>query len=195
MAKNQIQEQRMKEYFIQATKDILKGEGIKHVSVRNIAQKAGYSYATLYNYFKDVKDLIFECVKDFQQEGESMILTTNVKRLKGKDKIKAITKNYINYFIEYPGIFELFFIEKASDIEHKNNTIDLINSFLDRLCKNEWDYIKQHTKDGETYIEQARINLNFTVAGLLLMYNHRKYPKDYYEFKKTVTNQLDWILK
>ena len=62
MEKKQIQEQRIKSYFIQATKEILKGEGLKCISVRNIADKAGYSYATLYNYFKDVQDLIHEMV-------------------------------------------------------------------------------------------------------------------------------------
>ena len=55
----------MRGYFIQAAKEILKGEGLESMSVRNIADQAGYSYATLYNYFKDVKDLILECIKDF----------------------------------------------------------------------------------------------------------------------------------
>ncbi len=72
MERKQIQEQRIKNYFIQATKDLLKGEGLRTVSVRNIADRAGYSYATLYNYFKDVKDLVFECVKDFQEECEEI---------------------------------------------------------------------------------------------------------------------------
>ena len=49
-----IQEQRIKGYVIQAAKEILKGEGLKSISVRNIADQAGYSYATLYNYFKDI---------------------------------------------------------------------------------------------------------------------------------------------
>ena len=34
---NDIQEQRMRDYFIQATKEILRGEGLKSLSVRNIA--------------------------------------------------------------------------------------------------------------------------------------------------------------
>ncbi|MBN2263533.1 MAG: TetR/AcrR family transcriptional regulator, partial [Prolixibacteraceae bacterium] len=66
MKNKQIQEERMKGYFVQAAKDILKSEGIKAISVRNIADRAGYSYTTLYNYFKDVNDLVFECVNDFQ---------------------------------------------------------------------------------------------------------------------------------
>ncbi|NLT49326.1 MAG: TetR/AcrR family transcriptional regulator, partial [Ignavibacteria bacterium] len=41
MTKNEIHEKRMKEYFIQATKELLKGEGLKVVSVRNVAEQAG----------------------------------------------------------------------------------------------------------------------------------------------------------
>ncbi len=65
MKNKEVQELRMKNYFIQATKEILKGEGLQAVSVRNVADKAGYSYATLYNYFKDITELIFVCVNDF----------------------------------------------------------------------------------------------------------------------------------
>jgi DNA-binding transcriptional regulator YbjK len=77
--RKQIQEQRMKSYFIQAAKDMLKGEGLKSLSVRSVADRAGYSFATLYNYFKDLNELIFVCVKIFRK---------NVWRLSpGKQKI------------------------------------------------------------------------------------------------------------
>ena len=133
MERKKIQEQRMKGYFIEATKEILKGEGLKCVSVRNIADKAGYSYATLYNYFKDVKELIFECVKDFQDECEELVKNETKKCPRGKDKIKAIIKSYMKYFVQYPGIFELFFLEKISDFGSKQPTIELIRTFLERL--------------------------------------------------------------
>jgi AcrR family transcriptional regulator len=84
MKNKEIQEQRMRGYFIQATKNILKGEGLKSISVRNIADQAGYSYATLYNYFKDVNELIFLCVNDFQEEClKRLSLIKPGKRLKG----------------------------------------------------------------------------------------------------------------
>ena len=54
MKNKDVQEMRMKNYFIQATKEILKSEGIKHVSVRSVADRAGYSYTTMYNYFKEI---------------------------------------------------------------------------------------------------------------------------------------------
>lgn len=103
MGNKEIQEQRMKGYFIEASKDILKGEGLKSISVRNIAERAGYSYATLYNYFSDVKDLIFECVVDFQEECESFIKAETKKSQPGLEKIKSCRKSLYEIFHTIPG--------------------------------------------------------------------------------------------
>ena len=59
--------------FNEANKETLKGEGLKAVSVRTVSEQAGYSFATLYNYFKDLNELIFICVKDFMMECETLI--------------------------------------------------------------------------------------------------------------------------
>ena len=105
MKNKEIQEERIKGYFIEAAKEMLKGEGLKSISVRNIADRAGYSYTTLYNYFKDLNELIFLCVKDFQNECAQSISDEVRNKPQGFEKIKAITKAYINYFVQYPGIF------------------------------------------------------------------------------------------
>ena len=62
MRNRQIQEERIKTYFLDSAKNLLRAEGLKGVSVRNVAYRAGYSYATLYNYFKDIeKDHLCPC--------------------------------------------------------------------------------------------------------------------------------------
>ena len=119
MKNKELQEKRMRGYFIQATKNILKGEGLRNVSVRNIAREAGYSYTTLYNYFKDANDLVFECVIEFQQE---IIEFTKKQAKKSEDEQLALHNKllaYANYFVNYPGIFELFYIEGIGDLGHK----------------------------------------------------------------------------
>lgn len=66
MRNRQIQEERIKTYFLDSAKNLLRAEGLKGVSVRNVAYRAGYSYATLYNYFKDINDLLFRYNPPFQ---------------------------------------------------------------------------------------------------------------------------------
>jgi AcrR family transcriptional regulator len=194
MLKKEIQEQRMKGYFIQATKEILKGEGIKSISVRNIADQAGYSYATLYNYFKDVKELVFECVLDFQQECAEQVKLETANSSAGIEKIKAITISYMKYFVQYPGIFDLFFIEKISDISNKKSNTKLIYTLLDRLCEQDWQHcVNEQVKT----LEESKIKseqIKFVVTGILLFYMNRVHPGSYGEFKETTYIQLDNIL-
>ena len=195
MGNKEIQEQRMKGYFIEATKDILRGEGLKNISVRNIAERAGYSYATLYNYFSDVKDLIFECVIDFQEECEVFIKFETKKTQPGIEKIKAVAKAYMKYFIQYTGIFELFFLEKTSDLARKQNTAELIYTFFDKACVEEWDYCIQNKIIKKTDAELMKPAVKYLITGMLLFYINRRQPASYKEFTELAEIQLNNILK
>lgn len=194
MTKNVIQEQRMRGYFIQATKDILKGEGLKSISVRNIAERAGYSYATLYNYFKDIKDLVFECVRDFQEECEEIVTRETQNARPGAEKIQAITKSYLKFFIQYPGIFELFYLEKPVDISSKKETMQWICTFLDRLCESDWEYAVTNNLIPASQTMNIKIRLNAVTNGLLLLYLNRRFPESYQEFTQISNIQIDEII-
>ena len=194
MEKKEIQEQRMKGYFIQATKQILKGEGIKSVNVRNIADHAGYSYATLYNYFKDVKDLIFECVVDFQDECAEFVVAETKNSPRGIEKIKSIAKSYMKYFVQYPGIFDLFFLERITDISNKRSNIELIYTLLDRLSADEWDYCISNTIVSAETADIVKDQIHYVVTGILLFYMNRRYPDSYDKFMELTEIQLDAIL-
>jgi AcrR family transcriptional regulator len=190
MDNKQIQEQRMKGYFIQATKEILKAEGLKSISVRNIADRAGYSYATLYNYFKDIKDLIFLCVKDFQSEIETSISEKTTGFVPGKERLKVISMSYLNYFLEYPGIFELFYLERMSDISSNTEATQLIVNFVERLCEEDWQEIE---KDNNVRNMKNR-ELNYLLTGLLVFYLNRREPMSYQEFMNQANSHLEFLI-
>ncbi|MFZ4546544.1 MAG: TetR/AcrR family transcriptional regulator [Bacteroidales bacterium] len=194
MNNKEIQEQRMKGYFMQATKELLKGEGLKSLNVRNIAQQAGYSFATLYNYFKDVKELVFLCVDDFQKECTAEI-SQKVNGIPcGPAKIKAITKAYMAYFVQYPSVFNLFFIEKLGDIGQKQPTANLIYTFLERLTAEEWGFCQKEFNLQENEIAKAKAELNYVTAGMLLFYMNRIQPVSYKEFAQAIDIQIDAIV-
>lgn len=195
MEKKEIQEQRMRGYFIQATKEILKGEGLKCINVRSVADRAGYSYATLYNYFKDIKDLIFICVKDFQEECEAYIQSETKDITAGKEKIKAITRTYLHYFTDYPGVFELFFVERINDIGNKQPTTELIYNFLDRLCEVDWKVFMEQNIVTSDQSELMKSELKYITTGLLLYYMNRNQPPAYADFMKNSKKMIDHILE
>jgi AcrR family transcriptional regulator len=194
MKNKEIQEERMRNYFIQATKEILKGEGLKCVSVRNIAERAGYSYATLYNYFNDSKELIYECVKDFQEECEESVKFDTANITPGEKRIKLICKSYAKYFVQYTGIFELFFLEKIYDLASKQPTAELIRTFIDRLCEEDWKLLISKKVITKKHAEHLKDQLRLTITGLLLFYINQRYPQSYDDFNKLLDEQLKLIL-
>jgi hypothetical protein len=195
MKNKEIQEKRIKEYFIQATKNILKGEGLASANVRNIANQAGYSYATLYNYFKDVNDLIFLCVNDFQEECKSFIINQTKKSPRGIDKIKAMVLSYIHFFVEYPSIFDLFYLTKANDIGNKQSIINVISTSLDTICEDEWNYCISHKYVKLENVEIIKSELRYSVIGLLLLFMNRRIPNSYSSFINQANVHVDNILR
>jgi AcrR family transcriptional regulator len=193
MERKQIQEQRIRGYFVQAAKDILRSEGLKGISVRNVAQNAGYSYATLYNYFSDIRFLVFECVRDFQEECDTFIAERVEGAAPGIERLRAISKAYLDYFVEYPGIFELFYIEKMSAYGNSKETAELIYSYLDKLCENDWKVYSEKMKFGNELIDKLKDQLRYTLIGLLLFYLNRHYPGTYEEFIERSEKQLAYI--
>lgn len=191
MKNKEIQEKRIKEYFIQATKEILKGEGLQSISVRNVADKAGYSYATLYNYFKDINELVFLCVSDFQEECRLFVAENTSKRTEGIDKLKATVLWYINYFIEYPGIFELFYLAKVSDFGHKQSTMNIIGNSLDKVCETEWNYCINQGLLKPNKAENLKSQLRFIVIGMLLLFMNRRTPDSYNDFINQINFQIN----
>jgi AcrR family transcriptional regulator len=195
MVHKEIKEQRVKGYFIQAAKEILKGEGLVCVSTRNVADRAGYSYATLYNYFRDIKDLVFECAKGFIDEVRDFVKNETAGFSAGRERIQAKIKAYLNYFIQYPGIFELFFLERVSSMGNNQKTVELIYTLLDTLCADDWNYCIEHGMVRADQIEILAGHIRFTAAGLLLFYINRRHPQAYDEFMSLAQAQIKEILE
>jgi len=56
--KRDIKKNRIKKYFIDACHQIISTEGVDAVTIRKVADLAGYNSATLYNYFENLDHLL-----------------------------------------------------------------------------------------------------------------------------------------
>ncbi len=191
MPRNPIQEERIKKYFLDAAKDIIISEGIAALSVRNVAQKAGYSYATLYNYFKGVTGLITACIKDFQQDCSAYILEKTKGKHTGKEKLKSMLQAYIDYLVEYPSLFDLFYISGLSNEEANQSVIH----YLKQLSEDVLQQCIEKDIYNKTQVEDIKENINVVIPGLLLSYLKRHYPGNYKTFLNLADKQLNNIFK
>ncbi|HRZ76672.1 MAG TPA: TetR/AcrR family transcriptional regulator [Bacteroidales bacterium] len=189
MTKNEIQEQRMRGYFIEATRELLKAEGLKSVSVRSIAEKAGYSYATLYNYFRDVKELVFECVRGFSEECVASVVERTASIPPGEEGLRARLRAWALYFAEYPGVFELFYLERLNDLGNRHPSVNIIWTLPDRLCAADWERL------GEEGLPSSRAHdlmeaVKYEITGMLLFYLNRGKPSRFDGFAELLDARI-----
>ncbi|HMA64365.1 MAG TPA: TetR/AcrR family transcriptional regulator, partial [Chitinispirillaceae bacterium] len=161
--------------------DLIRGEGLEVISARNVAERAGYSYATLYNYFHDIRDLIFSCVEDFLEECRVFVLNSASKAPAGKEHLIAVVSGYCNFFIQYPGIFDLLFHQKVSAITTAQSKIGKIVDFLPELTANDWCVIVGgHSSDNENSGGVQKVYV-YAIHGLLLLYLNNRQVMEYSE--------------
>lgn len=189
-----IQEQRIRGYFIDSAKEIIKGEGIRSISVRTVAQRAGYSYATVYNYFKDFKELIFTCIKDFLEECREFVWQANHPAEKGIERLISLTNAYTRYFVQYQGIFELIFLERVPDLLSYEELMNEVNNFLDGILEEDWKFLVESGMISPSDLGHLRWVHKSMVHGQLLFYLNRGNPRDYREFTTKINDSMKFIL-
>lgn len=105
---------RTKKYFLDAAKEIIMNEGSENVTVRKVSDLAGYSYATLYHYFSDLNELMWEVKKDMVNE----LVDSLGKKIPGtKDGIESLREGlriYMAYYFENPNVFRFFYFYPMS---------------------------------------------------------------------------------
>ncbi|RKD30508.1 TetR/AcrR family transcriptional regulator [Thermohalobacter berrensis] len=193
MDKKEIQRQRRRKYFIDAAKHILKTKGIDDITVRKVAELAGYSYGTIYNYFKDLNELLWYVVGEIFQDILQFIdnnLDDNNKALEG---MKNAYRLYTSYFIDNPNFYRLLFFSQLGkppeEIEEKIRK----PIFAQRQIK----LLKQCADEGlikEEDIERISEILTGMVHGLMLFHFSNKELLSEEEFFKKIEDNIDFIL-
>lgn len=194
MDKKNIQKQRMMRYFIEAAKEIIKKDGLKEISVRKVGEKAGYSYATIYNYFKDLNSLLNYCVFDFLEDCYKYMVSFKNDDVNPREQIIIYTLAYVKYFTENPDLFQLIFLEELGrppEILLNNNERPSIGLLLK-------ESLSECVKEGfiaeeDTHFLQGLIGSY--LRGKLLFFLKRGHEQKLKDILQNVRNEIGFLIK
>ena len=188
----ELQKKRNKQYFIEAAKNIVVADDVSNVTVRKIADDAGFSYATIYNYFHDVNHLLWHvvisCVDDVVQS-----LNRHLKPAPYTfSRIKDIYREYVGYFLLKPNVFRLIFFhqigeppEELGSYSDKPHLAPLLLSNLeDPRCRS-------IGKDEVPVL--ARI-ITSSIHGMLSLHLSKKTDQSPDDLKQNVDKMLEYLL-
>ena len=139
MDKKEIQAKRKREYFIEAAKEIVREEGVSDLTVKKVADKAGYAQGTLYNYFDSLNDLLFYCIIDFFTECKEFVLKRDQESVAPAVRVINLARTYSEYFLQNPNVYRLAFLtdlgsppeEIAKSREYRPEIVKILRASLD----------------------------------------------------------------
>jgi len=115
--KQSLKNQRVKSYFVQAAKKIILDEGVENVSVRKVADLAGYTFSTIYNYYGTLNELLQDVKADMIHDLILHMQNVLPQKVFDLDDIKKQNRLYVEYFISNPNIFSFFYSYRLHPIE------------------------------------------------------------------------------
>lgn len=110
MNNKEIQTIRMMTYFIDATSKIIEEEGVDHVTIRGVAENAGYNSATIYNYFGELSHLIYFASMKFLKKYTNAIPHYVSGGEDPLEKYLLLWECFCNYSFQEPHIYNAIFI-------------------------------------------------------------------------------------
>lgn len=131
----------MKEMITTAAMKMFLEDGYSKTSIRKIADSIEYSPGTIYLYYKDKDELLYEV----QRQAYLKLLAAFKAGATSEDplkKLEQLGKIYISFGLKHPELYDLMFIIRApmnvDDNLHENNggeTFDYLLNCLDDCIK------------------------------------------------------------
>jgi AcrR family transcriptional regulator len=106
------EKQEMRQRIIDAAMHMFLEDGYNKTSIRNIADAIEYSPATIYLYYKDKDELLYEV----QRQAFDKLMETFEKEATNPDpllRLSEISKSYVRFGLDNPELYDLMFIIRA----------------------------------------------------------------------------------
>ena len=115
--KQTLKNQRVRAYFVQAAKKIILEEGVENVSVRKVADAAGYTFSTIYNYYGNQNELLQDVKADMIKDLVQHMAETRPSKVSDVEDIKKQNRLYVEYFIQNPNVFSFFYSYRLHPVQ------------------------------------------------------------------------------
>src|SRR5699024_4076269 len=157
--RKEIQTARMWRYFLDAASELIKTKSLHEITIREIADKAGFNSSTVYNYFKDLSHLKFFAVMRFTKTYVQDLPSYMEKGNNTVEKWLYSWECFCKHSFENPEIYELLCIENIG-----TNTEEMVEYYhevyeneLINLSEDMQDILMNHNiaKRSSLYIQSA----------------------------------------
>jgi AcrR family transcriptional regulator len=106
------EKEELKSLILRAAKKLFVEQGVEQTTIRRIASEIDYSVGTVYVYYKEKNDILYDLhMQGFKQLGSEMKVLFSVAD--PMERLKALGRVYTQFAIENPDMYNLMFTLRA----------------------------------------------------------------------------------
>ncbi len=107
------EKEQLREAIIQAASELLLEHGYDNFSLRQVAERIGYSATTIYLYFKDKDELVFTLIDEAWDQFGRDLEAASASEADPIAQLKVIGRAYFNFGLNNPIYYELMFMQRS----------------------------------------------------------------------------------
>lgn len=159
--------QQLRLYFAKTAKDMILKSGMNEVTIRNIAEEAGYAYATIYNHFDSLDELLWLTRSIIINDINDYFEKNTTGKPKNNSDLYELFCVYADYFIKNPSAYSfLYFHSLNKDAKNTQSFIET-DKHKENFDKS-FEYLL--SKKGKKEAETAMKTILFSIHGMLTLY-------------------------
>jgi len=188
-------ETRIRNFFIDAAKEQIATRGLDNLSVKAVAELAGYSPGTLYNYFDDLQDLLFHCGLSYLEECARIVEKVRQEYRTPVDRVIQSALAYSAYFLERPDVFRLLFLEDLGD---RVNTNLSSQREIPEIISRAGNCVEECASAGIIAADDVELVLGIvdnTIHGNLFFYMNRRLPLSQRELLAKTEREIAYLFR
>jgi len=102
-----------RETILHAAEAVLLRKGVSAMSMDDVAAEAGFSKATLYRYFKNKAELVFEILAHFIDEFEERLKSVVARPVPIREKLRAWVEESLRLLSEKENMTRVFLLDRS----------------------------------------------------------------------------------
>jgi AcrR family transcriptional regulator len=124
-----LRHERRRQFFIRAAQELMKEGDETKLTAKSIAERAGYSASSLYDYFESLDKLLVMSVDEFMAEIGALTEKEIDKCDRVTDCIEAAYLIFTEYFLDNPLLFRTIFLSPGSSRARFFNDPEMMPKF------------------------------------------------------------------
>jgi AcrR family transcriptional regulator len=116
------EKQEIRQAILQAASQLFLQHGYQHFSLRQVAEKIGYSPGTIYLYFKDKDEILFTIMSEGILHLNQM-LSDAANVADPRLRLGSIGRAYVDFGIQNPAHFQLMFMQRTDYLIRDGDTV------------------------------------------------------------------------